>query len=85
MHQGLGPNDREYLQDSREPSVQLNKEPAIVVRNLRPAFHLTPQDDQLMPEHGILGFKPARLRFKPARRPETAKPKWPKQNAAARS
>jgi hypothetical protein len=40
----------------------LDKEPAIVVRELDPALHLTPQNDQLMSESRILGFKPA-LRF----------------------
>src|SRR5687767_12188622 len=30
-HEGLGPNDRENIQDRRKPSIQLDKEPAIVV------------------------------------------------------
>ena len=33
-HQRLGTDDREDLQDRREPSVQLDKKPAIVVRQL---------------------------------------------------
>jgi len=47
-HEGLGPDDCEDLQDRRKPSIQQDKEPAIVVRQPDPALHLTPQDDQLM-------------------------------------
>src|SRR6478736_1419302 len=31
-HQRLGPDDRENLQDRRKPAIQLDKEPAIMVR-----------------------------------------------------
>jgi hypothetical protein len=41
------------------PSVQLDEEPAIIVGEPDPALHLTPQNDQLMPECRILCFKPA--------------------------
>jgi hypothetical protein len=36
----------------------LDQEPAIVVRQLDPTLHLTPQDEQLMSENRILCFKP---------------------------
>ncbi len=41
-----------------KPSIHLNKEPAIVVRKLRPALHFALQDNQLMSERGILSLKP---------------------------
>ena len=47
------------LQDRREPSIQLDEEPAIVVRQPDPTLHLASQDDQLMSERRILGLKPA--------------------------
>jgi hypothetical protein len=37
----------------------LDKVPAVVVREPNAAVHLTPQNDQLMPERRVLGFKPA--------------------------
>jgi len=58
-HERLGTDDREDLQDRRKPSMQLDKEPAIVVREPDPALHLTPQNDQLMSECHVLCFKPA--------------------------
>jgi hypothetical protein len=38
--------------------MELNEEPAVVVRETSPALQLTPQNDQLMSEHRILSFKP---------------------------
>ena len=58
-HEGLGSDDHENIQDRWEPSIQLDKEPAIAVREPGPPLHLTPQDDQLMAERCILCFKPA--------------------------
>jgi len=58
-HERLRLNDRDDLQDRWEPSIQLNQEPAVVVRQPDPALHLTPQNNQLMAERHILGFKPA--------------------------
>src|SRR5882757_11126575 len=58
-HEGVGPDDRENLEDRREPTIKLNEEPAIVVLKLGPAPHLAPQDDQLMSEDRILRLKPA--------------------------
>jgi len=43
------------LQDRRKPTVKLDKEPAIVVREPGPVGHLAPQNDQLMSERRILG------------------------------
>jgi hypothetical protein len=63
-HDRLGTDDREDLQDRRKPSIQLDKEPAIVVREPDPALHLTPQNDQLMSECHVLCFKPARLEWR---------------------
>ena len=58
-HERLGSDDRENLQDRREPSIQLDKEPAIAVREPDPPLHLAPQNDQLMSERRILCFKSA--------------------------
>jgi hypothetical protein len=58
-HERLRLNDRDDLQDRWEPSIQLNKEPAVIVSEPDSPLHLTPQDDQLMAECHILGFKPA--------------------------
>jgi hypothetical protein len=41
----------------RKPAIQLNEEPAVVVRETSPALRLTPQDHQLMSERGILSLK----------------------------
>ena len=53
----LGTDDREDRQDRWKPSIQLDKEPAIVVREPDSALYLTPQNDQLMSECRILCFK----------------------------
>ncbi|MGC1956706.1 MAG: hypothetical protein WA683_03490, partial [Pseudolabrys sp.] len=52
-------DDRDDLQDRRKPSIQLDKEHAIAVREPDSAAHLTPQNDQLMSECRILCLKPA--------------------------
>jgi hypothetical protein len=57
-HERLRTDDRENLQDRRKPSIQLDKEPAIVIRQPNPAMNLTPQNDQLMSECRILCLKP---------------------------
>jgi hypothetical protein len=62
-HERLRLDDRENLQDSREPSIQLDKEPAVVVPQPDPALNLTLQYDQLTSECRILSLKPA-LRLK---------------------
>jgi hypothetical protein len=48
MYQRSGPDDRNDLQDQRKPSIHLDEEPAIVVREMSAALHLTSQDHQLM-------------------------------------
>jgi hypothetical protein len=67
-HEGVGPDNCENLQDGRKPAIQLDKEPAVVVRELGPAAHLAPQNDQLMSKYRILSFKPA------------LRPEWRNQN-----
>src|SRR6266850_497297 len=54
----LGPDDREDLQDRRNPAVQLDKEPAIIVREPDATMQATIQDNQLMSKHRVLSFKP---------------------------
>jgi hypothetical protein len=58
-HEGLEPNNCENRQDRREPAIQLDKEPTVVIRESDPALHLAPQNDQLMSERRVFGFKPA--------------------------
>jgi hypothetical protein len=58
-HECFRLDDRDNLQDRRKPSIQLDQEPAVVVRKPDPAMHLAPQNDQLMSEHRILCLKPA--------------------------
>ena len=55
----FGTDDRNGLQDQRKPSIQLDKEPAIAVRELDPAPQLAPQHDQLMSERRVLCLKSA--------------------------
>jgi hypothetical protein len=57
-YQRFGSNNQENLQDRRKPAIELNEEPAVVVRETSPALQLTPQDRQLMSERGILSLKP---------------------------
>src|SRR5882672_6896308 len=57
-NEGLGPDDREDLQDRRNPAVQLDKEPAIMVREPDATRQPTPHDIQLMSKHRVLSFKP---------------------------
>jgi hypothetical protein len=52
-------DNREDLQNRRKPSIQLDKEPAVAVRQADRALHLTPQYDQLMSENRIFGLKSA--------------------------
>ena len=46
MHEGVGPDDCKNLQNGRKP-IQLNKEPAVVVHELRPTAHLAPHDQMM--------------------------------------
>jgi hypothetical protein len=47
-HERLGTDSADDLQYRRKPSIQLDKEPTVVVGELNAAMHLTPQDDQLI-------------------------------------
>jgi hypothetical protein len=57
-HERLGPNDCENLQDCWKPAIELDKEPAIKVREPNATTRPAPQDNQLMSQRRILGFKP---------------------------
>src|SRR5215813_6653660 len=57
-HERLGSDDCENLQDCWKPAIQLDKEPAIMVREPNGTTRPAPQDNQLMSKHRILGFKP---------------------------
>src|SRR6202165_3306589 len=57
-HECLGPDDCENLQDKRKPAIQLDKEPAIIVREPDATRQPTPHDIQLMSKHRVLSFKP---------------------------
>src|SRR6202011_5543680 len=64
----LGPDDREDLQDRGKPAIQLDKEPAIIVRKPDATMQPAPQDNQLMSKHRVLSFKPhLRLEWRPER------------------
>jgi hypothetical protein len=71
-HERLGPHDFESLQDGWKPAIQLDKEPAIMVREPDATLQLAPQDNQLMSKHRVLSFKPC---LRPERRARTAKAK----------
>jgi hypothetical protein len=58
-HECFRLNDRNKLQDRRKPTIQLDKEPAVVAREPDPARHLAAQNDQLMAERSVLCLKPA--------------------------
>jgi len=76
MYQRFGLDDRNDLQDQRKPSIHLDEEPAIVVREVSAALHLTSQDHQLMSERGILSLKPD-LRLKAEAKTATTKHRSP--------
>jgi hypothetical protein len=54
----LGTDDCESLKDRRKPAIQLDKEPAIMVREPDATMEPALQDNQLMSKHRILGLKP---------------------------
>src|ERR1700726_4483833 len=57
-HECLGLDDCENLHDRRKPAIQLDKEPAIMVREPDATRQPTPQDNQLVSKHRVLSFKP---------------------------
>ena len=58
-HEGLGADDRDGLEDRWKPSIQLNQEQAIPIREVNATPHPPLQHDQLMSEHRILSLKSA--------------------------
>src|SRR6266436_8496068 len=57
-HERLRPDDCENLQDCRKPAIQLDKEPAITVREPDATMQPAPQDIQLMSKHRVLSLEP---------------------------
>jgi hypothetical protein len=62
-HKCFGLNDSDGVDDRGKPSIQLDEEPSISVREPHAAAQLAPQYDQLMSQRRVLGFKSA-LRLK---------------------
>ena len=56
-HERLGPDDRENLQGCWKPAIQLDKGPAITVREPNATTRPAPQNNQLTSQRRILGFK----------------------------
>jgi len=56
-HEGLGSDDCENLQDRRKPAIELDKEPAIMVREPDATRQPTPHDNQLMSKHRVLSLR----------------------------
>jgi hypothetical protein len=56
-HKRLGPHDRENPEDCWKPTIQLDKEPSIMVRQPDATMQPTSQYDQLMSKHRVLGFE----------------------------
>jgi hypothetical protein len=53
-HEGLGADDRDGLEDRWKPSIQLNQEQAIPIREVNATAHPPPQHDQLMSERSYV-------------------------------
>jgi hypothetical protein len=58
-HEGLGPDDRDGLEDRWKPSIQLDQEQAIPICELGATAHPPLQYDQLMTERSVLCLKSA--------------------------
>ena len=56
---GLGPDDRDRLQDRWKPSIQLDQEQPIPIRELDTTTQPPLQHNQLMSERGVLCLKSA--------------------------
>jgi hypothetical protein len=54
MHEGLGPDDRDGLDDRWKPSIQLDQEQAIPICELDATAHHPLQHNQLMTERSVL-------------------------------
>jgi hypothetical protein len=58
-HEGLGPDDRDGLEDRWKPSIQLEQEQAIPICELNATAHPPLQHDQSMTERSALCLKSA--------------------------
>jgi hypothetical protein len=58
-HEGLGANNCNGLEDCRKPSIQLDEEQTITIREPDTAAHLPPQYDELMSERSVFCLKSA--------------------------
>ena len=58
-YESLGPDDRDGLQDRWKPSIQLDQEQAIPVREVDTTTRLSLQHDQLMSERRVFRLKSA--------------------------
>jgi hypothetical protein len=59
LHNGLRQRPSACLKGARwKPAIQLDKEPAIIVRQPDVTMQLAPQNIQLMSKHRVLGLKP---------------------------
>jgi hypothetical protein len=54
----LRPDNGENLQDRRKPAIQLDQEPAVLVREPDATMQPPLQDNQLLSEHRVLSLKP---------------------------
>src|SRR5260370_40934102 len=57
-YERLGPDNCENLQDCWKPAIELDKEPAIMVREPDATMQPAPQDNQLMAKHLVLSLEP---------------------------
>ena len=57
--EGLGPDDRDGLEDRWKPSIQHDQEQAIPIRELNATAHPPLQHNQLMTERSVLCLKSA--------------------------
>ncbi|HEX7194685.1 MAG TPA: hypothetical protein VF207_06920, partial [Chthoniobacterales bacterium] len=58
-HKGLGPDDRDGIEDRWKPSIQLDEEQTISVGEVNTTTHLPSQYDQLTSEGYVLCLKSA--------------------------
>jgi hypothetical protein len=58
-HQGLGPDNRDGVEDCRKPPIQLDEEQTITIREPETAKHRPPQYDELMSERSVFCLKSA--------------------------
>jgi hypothetical protein len=58
-HEGLGANYCDGLEGRWKPSIQLDEEQTITIREPDTAAHLPPQYDELMSERSVLCLKSA--------------------------